>query len=97
MALLIGVFEVIGFNLGTKSLPQMAILLMFMFLLAAGGWFAPWTEVTYVVAVDIMAFLPISNQFAFLTFGVCAIAVSWIARSWVIPGVVFSSRPKSFY
>ncbi len=70
------------------SVETLWILFLSIILLASCGWFAPWSEILYTIIFDITLFTSLSNSMPFLVLGVCAISVSWLSRSWVIPGLM---------
>lgn len=87
LALLIALLELIFYSTKFDFMALWTLILSTL-LLASCGWFAPWSEILYILAYDIILFLPVGNHFPHLIFGVCAISVSWLARSWVVPGLV---------
>lgn len=96
LALFIGIFETVflfGQNMNSWSIWT---LLPMSILLASCGWFAPWSEVAFVIIFDCCQLTPLSNQLTFYIFGVCAISVSWIARSWSLPGLVIFFTTELF-
>lgn len=87
LALLVALLELILYS--TKfDFVALWTLILCTLLLASCGWFAPWSEILYIFAYDVTLFIPVGDYFPHLLFGVCAISVSWLARSWVIPGLV---------
>lgn len=84
LALLIAVVELVSLFFSNTEVTNLWVLLTLVFLLGSCGWFAPWSEILYVAAFDIILFTPLGSHLPYMVLGTFAITLSWMARSWII-------------
>lgn len=87
LAIILGILEVTGSLVRVANYPSMWALAILVILLASCGWFSPWSDIAYTVFFDCLLLSPLSDNFSFAIWGICAISINWIRRSWIIPGL----------
>lgn len=96
LALVLGLLEVTGLLVRVANYPSMWALAILVILLASCAWFSPWSDIAYTVFFDCLLLSPLSDNFSFTIWGICAISISWIARSWIIPGLAIFFSAEIF-